>query len=157
MTFDVARTQRQGRFQDTDRGQGLATGYQDVAKQGTNKSELQRLIKPYKKYGVPQSLKKYKGMTDTELERLAARAVLKQRGLGRPGGLNLQRLRTKFNKGRFNIQRAKRVMANPDATRKALRQTREARQHVRRIRANRRVMATRFWSGKGYDVWKGYR
>lgn len=141
MTFE--RTQREGRFGDLERGQGILTGFQDTTKDPIDKKFIKRQLKPFKKFGVPQNLSKLKGMTDTELERLAAKAVIKNRGV------KVNKLRTNVNVQKFgkqNIIRGRKIIAKRKAgltvNPKAAKRTRAARRHILNIRENRRIMKT---------------
>lgn len=157
---DPFRIERAGRFQDLERGQSVVTGYRESTADPINKKFIRRQLKPLAKYGIPQSLSKLKGMTDAEMNRLATKAVLKKRGVGRKGGLKVRSLNTTVNRDKYNVKWAKQVMekkaAGGDVSKQALKKTKPARQHLMSVRRNRRVMNTKFWSGKGYDAYKGY-
>ena len=165
---DPFRVERAGRFQDFERGQSVVTEYPRPVAPGSSTSTadpidkkfIKRQLKPLKKYGVPQQLSKLKGMSDAEMSRLAAKAILKKRGVGRKGGLSVKPMNTTVNREKYNIPWAKSVAerkaAGKAVPQKALRKTKPARQHLMAIRRNRRVMNTKFWSGKGYDAYKGY-
>lgn len=74
--FDrTARFVSEGAFGSRD----VLTGYQDVTKDPISKDFIKRNLAPYQAVGVPLNLKKLRGKTDTQLERLAARAVVKKR------------------------------------------------------------------------------
>lgn len=149
MTLD-----RQNRFApDAQRGGDILAGFQRASTDPVNKRFVKRQLKPYKKYGIPQKLTKLKGMSDTQLEKMATKAILKRKKV------KVNKLRTRINRKRFStkkVQHAKRVMANPNASKKALRKTRDTRRHIKQIRRNRRVQKSPIWRGKGYDIWKGY-
>lgn len=149
----MAQQVRTNRFVDESRGVDVLSGFQDASRDPINKQFLLRQLKPYRKFGVPQQLNKLEGMTDTQLERMAAKAILKRRKV------QVRKLPTKINRKQHSareIAAAKRVMSRPNPTRQALRRTADTRRHIKSIRANRRVMRTRLWSGKGYDAYKGY-
>ena len=157
---DPFRIERAGRFQDLERGQSVVTGYRESTADPIDKKFIKRQLKPLKKYGIPQQLSKLKGMSDAEMTRLATKAILKKRGVGRKGGLKVRDLPTTVNQNKYNIKWAKNVQAKKaageDVSKKALKKTKPARMHLLAIRRNRRVMNTKFWSGKGYDAYKGY-
>lgn len=151
MTLDPLRTERAGRFADAQRGQGIVEGYQDAIKDDPlDRAFINRNLKRYRKFGVPARLAKLKGMDDTQLERMAAVAVLKRRKV------KIEPLRERVNRRQYKPRQLARA-------RSAIRQDIEPGKklapvvrHIRRIRRNRRVNNVRIWSGKGYDVWKGY-
>ena len=132
--------ERVGRFTN-DQGSGILPGMtksSSLTKSLTNK-HLKRSLKPYQKY-LPKNLGALKRFSTGELEAIAARAVMKKRK-HKP-----KKLRTGFNSRKYNIKRAKRVMALENPTKKQLRATREARQHIRLVRRNRRIMKKPLWT-----------
>lgn len=148
------RTQRQGRFQDIQKGADLYQGYRDVTKEDPyDKKFLNRQFKEYsvlKKGGLPGNLKQLRGMNDVELEALAAKAVIEDDNIKR------RKLPVKLNKAKYNIKWAKKVMAKRAAgktvRRQALRRTKAARAHILRVQRNRRINATPLYENlpKGY-------
>lgn len=150
--LDPLRTQRIGRFQDLTRGQGVIEGYQDAIREDPiDKEFIQRNLKRYQKFGVPSRLAKLKGMSDTALEGMAARAVLKRRKV------DFDPLRESINRKRYAprvIARGRSILADPNASAEQLRKP--IVRHIRTIRRARRVNNVNIWSGKGYDIWKGY-
>lgn len=153
MTSPVDRT---GRFLDADRGGGVYQGYQDaLSRDPFNKKFLARNYKQYdvlKKAGLGKvkNLDKLAGLTDTQLEGIAAKAVLKQKGY-KP-----KKLQTSYNRKKYNIRWAKKVMernqSGATVRKQTLQRTKEARQHIKRINHNRRVMKTRVFA----NVPKGF-
>lgn len=145
------RTERIGRFADVERGQSIVEGYQDVVQQDPiDKAFIQRNLKRYQKFGVPTALAKLRGLSDTELEKMAARAVLKRRKV------KVTPLRVTVDKRRYRtrqLQRARSVIAQGTTPGKGLA---PVVRHIRRVRRARRVSAVNPFSGRGYDIWKGY-
>lgn len=152
----MAEVQRQGRFTDSDRGGSIVSGYRDAVKDDPfNKKFLARNYKQYdtlKKAGLgsPKNLKKLKGLSDSQLESIAAKAVLKDKGFKR------KKLPTKLNRKKHNIKWAKQVMAKRRAgqtvKKQSLQKTKAARQHILRIQKNRRIMKSPLFKGvpKGF-------
>lgn len=143
MTSPIDRT---GRFQDAERGQSVLAGFQKASRDPVNKKFIKRQLKPYQKYGVPKYLTQLKGLSDTDLEIMAVKAILKKKGI-KP-----KKLRTKLNRQKFGpkrIKNAKRVMAKKQSGKKVnkqvLQNTRDVRRHISRIRANRRAMKLPLW------------
>lgn len=138
--------EREGRFRDSAPGSGVLGGLRSSTEQDPfNKAFIARNMKQYKVLkkgglGTKKGLKKLRKIDDTQLEALMAKAVLKKHG-HKP-----KKLPTKFNTKKFNIKRAKAVMAKRAAgetvKKQYLRQTRAARLHITRIRANRVTMGT---------------
>ncbi len=151
---------RTGRFSDTERGSSLLggrgrgglIGSTDLPDTFTRK-DVKRNLKPFKKFGLPQKLGKFRGKTDTQLENLAAQTIVRQ-GLKR-GSLTRKKLRTSVNRKKFSphqLKRARRVMQNDSPGQQAKKNTRAARKHIRRIRRNREIMKKplfRFDTGLG--------
>lgn len=153
MTYE--RIQRQGRFTDVDPGSGVVQGYRDaVAQDPFNKKFIARNLKQYgtlKKAGLgnKKGLRKLRGMSDTQLERIAAKAVIQKAGIKR------RKLPTSYNRRKHNIKWAKNVIARRQAgqsvRKQTLQRTKAARQHVHRINRNRRIMKSPlFKTPKGF-------
>jgi hypothetical protein len=141
-------TTRAGRFGDAGRGQGIGAGLAgSTALPDTfTKKDIRRNLKEFKQFGVPQKIGKFRKKTDTQIENIAATAIVK-RGIKR-GDIKRRKLRTKFNRTKFSgkeIKRARRVMNAESPSIKALKQTREARRHIKTVRRNRLVMKTRLY------------
>jgi hypothetical protein len=151
----VAENLRQGRFADSARGAAIGRGLQGSTKLPdtfTGKDTV-RNLRPFKKFGMPvkpgqtKPLRMYKGKTDTQIENLAANAVIRK--AIKKGSVTRRKLKTGINFKKYKrkeIQRARRVMSQDQPRRRALRQTRDARKHISLIRRNRRVMKTRLYS-----------
>ncbi len=143
-------TLRQGRFGDNARGQGVGEGLQSSTNlpDTFTQKDIKRNLKPFKKFGVPQKIKRFRKKTDTQIENIAANAIVK-RGLKR-GSIKRKKVGPKkINFKRFSkkqVKRARRVMNAENPNRKSLKQTREARQHIRRIRRNRKLASTPLFS-----------
>lgn len=143
MTAPIDRT---GRFQDLERGQSILAGFQKASRDPVNKKFIKRQLKPYQKYGIPQNLSKLKGLSDTELEVMAVKAIVKKRGI-KP-----KKLRTSLNTQKFGpkrIKNAKIVMnkrsRGEKVSKRVLKNTRDVRRHILRIRANRKAMKLPLW------------
>jgi hypothetical protein len=150
--------ERSGRFLDTDKGGGIVTGYRDAVKDDPfNKKFLTRNYGQYdflKKQGLnkKKGLNKLKKLSDTQLENVAAKAVLTQHKV------KTRKLNTRYNRKQHNIAQAKKVLARKKAglsvSKQAMRRTRAARAHVLRVHRNRQVMK----SGSIYGPMpKGFR
>lgn len=153
MTLDP----RVGRFADPGTS-GVEAGLRGSAQQDTlNKKYIARNIKPYKslkKYGSVKGLKGLKNKNYAQLERMASIAVLRKSGVKR------QKLRTSPNRSKFKPNQIKRARTALGANRAVgsiqNKKVRKAARHLTQVRRNRRVMKTNIFSGKGYDIWKGY-
>ena len=147
--------QRTGRFLDSDKGGSIVQGYRDATKDDPfNKKYLARNYKQYdylKKQGLgdPKNMKKLKGKTDTELEKIATRAVMQ--------GTKRKKLPTSYNKKKYNISWAKKVQrrkaAGQSVRKQALTKTRAARKHILTVNRNRRIMKSSMWG----QMPKGFR
>lgn len=143
------QTDRRGRFSDPGRGTGLLTGLQSATSLPdvfTGK-DIKRNLKPFKKFGAPQKLRAYGHKTDTQLENIAANAIVR-RGLKR-GTIKRRKLDTKLNRKKYGTKRlqwAKRLMAQDHPRAQALKKSRAVRQHIRRVRRNREAMKTPLFS-----------
>jgi hypothetical protein len=148
------KTQREGRFQDFSKGEGIYKGYQDSVKEDPfDKKFLKRTFKEYdvlKKGKLHKNLQPLRDMNDQQLESLAAKAVI-ERSDYKPKKLN-----RRLNDKKYNIKWAKKVMARKQAgqtvRKQALKRTKAARAHILRVRRNRRVMKTPLYPHlpKGY-------
>lgn len=143
--------QREGRFTDTERGGGIVQGYRDAVREDPfNKGFIARNLRQYgtlKRAGVgtKKGLKKLKGLSDTQMENIAAKAVLKK------AKVKTRRLPTRYNRKKHNVKWAKKVMARRQqglpVKKRALKRTKLARAHVRRIDRNRQVMKKPIYRG----------
>lgn len=138
------RTDRQGRFQDYQRGDAIQKGYRDaVADDPFDKKFMKRQFKSYdvlKKGGLHKNLKKLTRYNDVQLEALAAKAVLEK------ADVKKRKMNTKLNHAKYNIKWAKKVMAKRAAgqtvRRQSLKKTKAARRHILNVRRNRRLAKT---------------
>ena len=142
---------RLGRFTD-DQGGNVYAGLREgsVSQQRMSNKQLKKALKPYRKY-LPKNLNKLGKMTTGELEAVAARAVMKK-NKNKP-----DKLRTGVNKQRFGAKRiayAKRVMANTDPSKMALKRTADTRKHIRFIRRNRKIMKAPLYPGIPWRLMK---
>jgi len=135
--------ERGGRFTDPGRGSGLIGGLQDsTALPDTfTAKDAKRNLKPFKKYGMSTNIKSYAKKTDTQIENMAANAIVRK--AIKKGSIKRVKPRTGINYkkyGKKKIAWAKRVMAADNPRAKALRKTRQARRHIRTIRQNREAL-----------------
>lgn len=140
--------ERQGRFTN-DQGSGILPGLSKSSSLSStvSKKQIKRSLKPYRKY-LPKNLGALSKYSTGQLEAIAARAVMKKRK-HKP-----KKLRTSFNtKKHKNIKYAKKVMELKSPTKKQLKQTAQARKHIRWVRRNRKVMKLPLWT----DVPKAVR
>jgi len=148
---------REGRFNDTARGQAIGAGLSgSTALPDTfTAKDTVRNLQPFKKFGVPlkkgkkpgRQLRAFKGKTDTQIENIAANAIVRK--AIKNGSVKRTKLRTGFNYKKFNrrqIARAKRVMDAESPSAKARKQTQDARNHIKFVRRNRIVMKTPLFS-----------
>jgi hypothetical protein len=142
------QTMRSGRFADPQRGSGVLGGLQgSTALPDTfTQKDIKRNLKPFKRFGMPQNIRAFAKKSDTQIENLAATAVVK-RGI-KQGSIDRKRLRTKPNRKLFNkkqLRFARRVMAKDSPRQQALNKTRAARRHIRMLRRNRAIAKTRLF------------
>ena len=141
--------QREARFGDPAQGSGLLGGLQSATAlpDTFTRKDIKRNLKPFKKFGVPQKIQKFARKTDTQLENIAANAIVR-RGIKR-GGIKRRKLRTSFNKKKFGpkkIAYAKRVMSMDNPRAQQLKRTKATRRHIRQIRRNRIAMSKPLFS-----------
>jgi len=134
---------RENRYQDASKGAGIIGGLRSSTNlpDTFTRKDTQRNLKPFKKFGVPQNIQKFARKSDTQIENVAANAIVK-RGIKR-GNIKRKKLRTGINKQKFGAKKidwAKRVMSQDDPRRRALKRTRAARRHIRFVRRNREAM-----------------
>lgn len=137
---DITRTNR---FTDPARGSGILGGLQGSTRlpDTFTRKDIKRNIKPFKKFGVPQKIQKFARKSDTQLENIAANAIVR-RGIKR-GAIKRIKPRTTPNRKKFGVKRiqyAKRVMAMDDPRAGQLKRTRAARRHIKSIRRNRAAL-----------------
>ena len=149
---------RVGRFSEAGNTSGVEAGLRSSAGQDTlTRKYIARNLKPYKSlsaYSTVKGLKKLKNKGFEQLERMAAIAVLKKSGIKR------RKLRTSPDRSKFGGNQLGRARTALGGGKKPEdinnRKIREAARHLTQVRRNRRVMKTNIYSGKGYDIWKGY-
>jgi len=135
---------RNDRFADATRGQAIGAGLQsstNLPDTFTGK-DTRRNLKEFKKFGMPQKLSTFARKTDTQIENLAANAIIRKHL--KSGDVTRKKYTTNINFKRFKrkeIRRARRVMNADSPKMRARKNTRAARLHIRRIRANRKIMS----------------
>ena len=104
----MANTERQGRFQDYSKGDSLSKGYRDIGNDPLDKKFMKRQFESYpvlKKGGLDKGLGQLRNYNDTQLEAMAAKAVLSKAKVER------KKLPKQLNRAKYNIKWAKKVMA----------------------------------------------
>jgi hypothetical protein len=162
--------QRESRFSSVGSQSGVQSGFQESSNQPDtlNKKFVKRNLKPYKslkRYAKPGGLKKLKHKNYAQLERMAAKAVIKK------AKVKSKPLNTKINRKKHSsgaLKKGKKVLAaagsenfRPGSLRAGLRgrpkKVKRAAMHLQQLRRNRRVNKTNPGNPRAYDIYKGYR
>jgi len=156
---------RTSRFSTAEQS-GVEAGLQQSGQPDTlNKKFIARNIKPYKtlkRFSTVKGLRGLRGKHMGQLERIAAKAVLKK------NKVKSSPLNTKVKTGKYKpvqLRRARRQLKRigsesyrPGSTSGIKNKgVRRAANHLRQIRRNRVVNKTKIGDPKAYDIFKGYR
>jgi len=168
MSFN--KTPPTSRFSSGYSQSGVEQGYQDVQNDPINKAFVRRNIKQYKtlkKYAKKGGLSKLANKNYAQLERMAARAVLKKNKVKRRklrtkgvqakyGAKVTNRARKKISQG-YGVKDRKLGQIGKSVNQIKNKKVRRAAKMQVQVRRNRRIMKTKVMAGKGYDIKKGIR